>query len=498
MKSLFQRSLFYHIKQAQQINSRRLIWTGRELLRDTDPEMYELIQKEKNRQKSGLEMIASENFTSRSVLQALGSCLTNKYSEGYPGVRYYGGNEYIDEIETLTQKRALEAFDLNSNEWGVNVQALSGVPANFAVYTALLEPHGRFMGLDLPDGGHLSHGYATLTKKISSTSAFFEAMPYKVDPKTGLIDYESLSKTSKLFRPKIIVAGTSCYSRNLEYDKFRSICDDIGAILVADMAHVSGLVAANVVANPFQYSDIVTTTTHKSLRGPRAALIFFRRGIKKKQTTKKGIKEEQVETYDYERKINEAVFPGLQGGPHNNTIAAIGVALKEVASNDFKLYAKQVISNAKQLVKTLQEKGYTFVAGGTDTHLALLDLRPLGLDGAKGEKVLESVSIAVNKNTCPGDKSALKPSGIRLGTPALTTRGFRENDIIEVANYIDQAIKLAVEINKSKDDKKSSQVTLKDFKENMKRNEHLTNIQNLKHSIELFAEKYPMPGYDEI
>ncbi|CAF3695001.1 unnamed protein product, partial [Rotaria sordida] len=285
--------------EAQQINSRRLIWTGRESLRDSDPEMYGLIQKEKNRQKSGLEMIASENFTSRGVLETLGSCLTNKYSEGYPGVRYYGGNEYIDEIETLTQKRALEAFNLNSTEWGVNVQALSGVPANFAVYTALLEPHGRLMGLDLPDGGHLSHGYATLTKKISSTSAFFETMPYKVDPKTGLIDYESLSKTSKLFRPKIIVAGISCYSRNLEYDKFRTICDDIGAILVADMAHVSGLVAANVVANPFEYSDIVTTTTHKSLRGPRAALIFFRRGIKKKQETttttttkKKGTKDE--------------------------------------------------------------------------------------------------------------------------------------------------------------------------------------------------------------
>jgi len=272
------------------------------------------------------------------------------------------------------------------------------------------------MGLDLPDGGHLSHGYATLTKKISATSVFFETMPYKVDPKTGLIDYEYLSKTSKLFRPKIIIAGISCYSRNLQYEKFRSICDDVGAILLADMAHVSGLVAAKVVANPFEYADIVTTTTHKSLRGPRAALIFFRRGIKKKQpTTKKGTKEEQVETYDYERKINEAIFPGLQGGPHNNSIAAIGVALKEASSDEFKTYAKQVINNAKQLVQTLQDKGYTFVSGGTDTHLALLDLRPFGLDGAKAEKVLEAVSIAVNKNTCPGDISALKPSGIRLG-----------------------------------------------------------------------------------
>ncbi|CAF1373627.1 unnamed protein product [Adineta steineri] len=498
MNTIFQRTLLNSIKQAQQINSRRFKWTGRELLRDIDPEMFGLIQKEKQRQIRGLEMIASENFTSRAVLEALGSCLTNKYSEGYPGVRYYGGNEYIDEIEILTQKRALQAFNLNPSEWGVNVQSLSGAPANFAVYTALLEPHGRLMGLDLPDGGHLSHGYATPTKKISSTSAFFETMPYKVDPKTGLIDYETLSKTSKLFRPKIIVAGISCYSRNLEYDKFRSICDDIGAILVADMAHVSGLVAANVVNNPFEYADVVTTTTHKSLRGPRAALIFFRRGIKKKQTPKKGTKDEQVENYDYEKKINEAIFPGLQGGPHNNTIAAIGIALKEVASDEFKTYAKQVINNARQLVKTLQEKGYVFVSGGTDTHLALLDLRPLGLDGAKTEKALEAVSITVNKNTCPGDKSALKPSGIRLGTPALTTRGFRENDIVEVANYIDQAIKLAAAINKPHDNQKSSQTTLKDFKENMKRNEHVKSIEDLKHSIELFAEKYSMPGYDKV
>jgi len=498
MTSLLQRSIFYSIKQARQLPNRRLIWTGREALRDVDPEMYDLIRKEKKRQINGLEMIASENFTTRSVLETLGSCLTNKYSEGYPGVRYYGGNEYIDKIESLTQKRALEAFGLNANEWGVNVQSLSGAPANFAVYTALLEPHGRLMGLDLPDGGHLSHGYATPTKKISATSVFFETMPYKVDQKSGLIDYENLAKNAKLFRPKIIVAGISCYSRNLEYDKFRSVCDDVGAILLADIAHVSGLVAANVVANPFEYADVVTTTTHKSLRGPRAALIFFRRGTKQKQTTKKGTKEVQVENYDYERRINEAIFPGLQGGPHNNSIAAIGVALKEVVSEEFKTYAKQVINNAKQLVKSLQEKGYIFVSGGTDTHLALLDLRPLGLDGAKAEKILEAVSIAVNKNTCPGDKSALKPSGIRLGTPALTTRGFREKDISEVANYLDQAIKLAVEINKSNNETKSSPVTLKDFKENMKQSEHVKNIQNLKNSIESFASNYPMPGYDDI
>jgi len=271
-----------------------------EPLAQSDPEMYELIRKEKQRQIRGLEMIASENFTSRGVLETLGSCLTNKYSEGYPGVRYYGGNEVIDQIEILTQKRALEAFGLNETEWGVNVQPLSGCPANFAVYAALLEPHSRIMGLDLPDGGHLSHGYATPSKKISFTSVFFENMPYKVNPQTGLIDYDELARTAKLFRPKIIIAGISCYSRNLEYDKFRKICDDVGAILLADMAHVSGLVAANVVANPFEHSDIVTTTTHKSLRGPRAAMIFYRKGPKRPQVINKS--DNSVQMYEYEKK----------------------------------------------------------------------------------------------------------------------------------------------------------------------------------------------------
>jgi len=462
-----------------------------EPLTQSDPEMYELIRKEKQRQVRGLEMIASENFTSRGVLEALGSCLTNKYSEGYPGVRYYGGNEIIDQIETLTQKRALAAFGLNENEWGVNVQPLSGCPANFAVYSALLEPHSRIMGLDLPDGGHLSHGYATPTKKISFTSVYFENMPYKVNPQTGLIDYDELARTAKLFRPKLIVAGISCYSRNLEYNKFRQVCDDVGAILLADMAHVSGLVAAKVVADPFEYSDIVTTTTHKSLRGPRAAMIFYRKGPKRPAVVNKA--DNSLQTYDYERKINEAIFPGLQGGPHNNAIAGIGVALKQVATDEFKQYAKQVIQNAQQLVKTLTEKGYTFVAGGTDTHLALLDLRPLGLDGAKVERVLEVVSIAVNKNTCPGDKSALKPSGIRFGTPALTTRGLKETDIVQVAAFIDRAIQIALAINV-----KEPNQLLKDFKVNMKLDEHAKKIDELREEIETFAAKYPMPGFESV
>ena len=365
------------------------------------------------------------------------------------------------------------------------------------------------MGLDLPDGGHLSHGYATPTKKISLTSVYFENMPYKVNPQTGLIDYEELSRTSKLFRPKIIIAGISCYSRNLEYDKFRQICDEVGAVLLADMAHVSGLVAGKAVADPFPYADIVTTTTHKSLRGPRAAMIFYRKGPKRPAVLNKS--DNSVQVYDYEKRINEAIFPGMQGkivlhslpwetgdhcssgGPHNNAIGAIGVALKQVATEEFKQYAQQVVKNAQQFVKTLAEKGYVFVAGGTDTHLALLDLRPIGLDGAKVERVLEVVSIAVNKNTCPGDKSALKPSGIRFGTPALTTRGFREEDIVQVALFVDRAIQIALDINVSEPNQ-----TVKDFKAKMKLEAHAKALDELKEEIEVFAAKFPMPGFDSI
>ncbi len=404
-------------------------------LSDFDPEMYELVKQEKRRQLNGLELIASENFTSRAVLDTLGSCLTNKYSEGYPGVRYYGGNEIIDKIETLTQQRALQVYGLSADNWAVNVQALSGCAANFAVYTALVGPHGRIMGLNLPDGGHLSHGFYTPTKKISATSVYFESFPYLINNETGLIDYDRLHENAKLFRPQMIIAGTSCYSRNLDYKRFKEICTDVGAILLADMAHVSGLVAAQVVANPFEYADVVTTTTHKSLRGPRAALIFSRRGVK--ETDKSG---KQI-MYDFDRRINEAIFPGLQGGPHNNAIGAIAVALKDCLSDDFKAYGRQVVANSKAMCDELIKRGYKIVTGGTDTHLFSIDLRSVGLNGSKGEKVLEEISIAINKNTCPGDKSALTPSGIRIGTPALTSRNFKESDILRVADFIDKGNK---------------------------------------------------------
>ncbi|CAG8646952.1 13020_t:CDS:2 [Funneliformis mosseae] len=381
-------------------------------LQEEDKDIYDLIQKEKYRQYSGLELIASENFTSMSVMEANGSPLTNKYSEGLPGARYYGGNEFIDQIENLCRKRALQAFHLSPEEWGVNVQPYSGSTANFAALTALIQPHDRLMGLDLPSGGHLTHGWQTSKKKISTSSIYFESMPYRVNSETGYIDYVRLEENASLFRPKLIICGASAYARDWDYAKLRKIADQHGAYLMADIAHTSGLVAGKEVKNPFELCDVVTTTTHKTLRGPRAGLIFFR-------------KKDDLET-----RVNNAVFPSCQGGPHNNTIAAIAVALKQAATPEFQQYAKQVCANAKALGEALIGHGYKLVTGGTDNHIVLLDLKPLKLTGSK--------------NSIPGDVNMLAPGGVRLGTSALTSRSFKEQDFVKVAEYLHRAIQIAI------------------------------------------------------
>lgn len=467
-------------------------------LKEADPMVYDIIEKEKRRQKHFINLIPSENFTSQAVLDALGSVMQNKYSEGYPGARYYGGNEYIDEAERLCQRRALQTFGLSEQEWGVNVQPLSGSPANLYAYSALLDTHDRIMGLDLPHGGHLSHGYQTPTKKISAVSKYFETLPYRLDESTGLIDYEQMEDLAMLYRPRIIIAGTSAYSRLIDYERMRKICDKVGAYLLSDMSHISGLVAGGVIPTPFPHSDVVTTTTHKSLRGPRGAMIFFRKGVRR--VDKKGIEE----MYDLEGPINASVFPGHQGGPHNHTITALAVALHQAQAPEFKEYQHTVLENAKALAERLgntKEKGglgYNIVSGGTDNHLVLVDLKDKGVDGARVERVLELVGVASNKNTVPGDRSAMKPGGLRMGSPAMTTRGFQPEDFRRVADVVHRAVSITQKLDKVAKEQAEKQGrknpgSVNAFKEFLGEGQDVTDIIQLRQEVEDWVGTFSLP-----
>ncbi len=392
------------------------------LLTMKDKQIGEFIKKEEKRERSVVNLIASENYVSEDVLRALGSVLTNKYAEGYPGRRYYGGNSLIDEVERLCQARALKLFKLKSSEWHVNVQPLSGSPANVAVYMALL-PHdgtGRIMGMTLSHGGHLTHGHG-----VSASGKFWKQIPYGVSKKTEQLDFDELMAIAKREKPHIIVAGFTAYPRTIDWKKFRAVADAVGAYLMVDMSHIAGLIAGKAHPSPFPFADIVTTTTHKTLRGPRGAMIFVRKDDRR-----------------LDEKIDKAVFPGLQGGPHENAIAATAVALGEALKPSFQSYAKQIVKNAKSLAGELQKLGWRIVSGGTDNHLMLVDTWANGVSGKEASEKLERAGIIVNMNTIPFDtRKPLDPSGIRLGTPAETTRGAKEADMKKLAVKIDRVLR---------------------------------------------------------
>ena len=381
-------------------------------LRQADPTVARLIDAELRRQQNGLELIASENFASRAVIDAMGTPLTNKYAEGLPGKRYYGGCEVVDEVEQLAIDRLKQLFGAQH----ANVQPHSGAQANFAAFMALIRPGELLMGMSLPHGGHLSHGAA-----VNHSGTIWRAVHYGVDPATGLIDYDRVRDQARQEHPRLIIAGGSAYARIIDFAAFRAIADEVGAFFLVDMAHFAGLVAGGVYPSPVPHAQVVTSTTHKTLRGPRAGLILC--------------------TIEHAKAIDKSVFPGTQGGPLEHVIAAKAVAFGEALTDDFKLHARKVVENAKALATALTDRGFAIVSGGTDSHLMLVDLRPKGLTGKAAEKLLDHAGITVNKNTIPDDpESAFVTSGIRLGTPAVTTRGMGVTEMARIAELIDRVL----------------------------------------------------------
>ncbi len=383
-------------------------------LKKEDKELYQLIKKEIERQKFSLDLIPSESLVPVSILETLATPLTNKYSEGYPFKRYYPGTEIIDKIEILTQKRAKNAFNLDSN-WEVNVQPYSGSPANIAVYFGLLNPGDTILGPALTSGGHLTHG-----AKVNFSGKIYNAIYYEVDPKTEKFNYAQILELAKIYRPKIIVSGTTAYPREIDFKKIGKIAKKVGAYHLADISHIAGLIIAKKHQSPFESADIVTTTTHKTLNGPRAAVIFSRKEIS--------------------QRINKALFPGIQGGPHQNTIASIALTFKIAQTKKFKKTQTQIVKNAKVLAKELKKYKFHLISGGTDNHLILINLKNKKISGKEAETILEKAGILANRNTIPGDQKPFSPSGIRLGTPSVTFRGLKEKEMIKIANFLYQLI----------------------------------------------------------
>ncbi len=396
-------------------------------LKTIDPEIYEVMRHEIERQRTKLNLIASENYASRAVLQAQGSVMTNKYAEGYPGKRYYGGCEFVDAAENLAIDRAKKLFKAEH----INVQPHSGSSANMAVYFAMLKYGDTIMSMDLSHGGHLSHG-----SPVNFSGKLFKIVPYGVSRETKTIDYDELSKIARENKPKIIVAGASAYPRELDFKRFREIADEAGAMLLSDIAHIAGLVVAGEHCSPVPYSDFVTTTTHKTLRGPRGGMIMCRE--------------------EYAKEIDKNVFPGIQGGPLMHVIAAKAVAFKEAMSKEFNDYQRQIVKNAKKVASELMMRGNELVSGGTDNHLMLVDLNPIGITGKEAEAKLQEAGIILNKNTIPFEtKSPFITSGIRIGTPAATTRGMKEQEMIIIAEAVDEVIRNTNDVNKIKEVKRN-------------------------------------------
>jgi glycine hydroxymethyltransferase len=445
-------------------------------LNQIDPELSEVIKKEQQRQKEQLQLIPSENYTSKAVQEAVGSVLMNKYSEGQPGKRYYQGNQFIDEVELLAKSRALTLYNLDPDEWDVNVQAVTGSVANLAVLTALLEPGDTILSMFLYDGGHLSHGWQLPDgKKVAFSSKVFNVQYYRVNPQSERFDYNEIQKQAQELKPKLMISGGTAYPPEIDHERMAHIAHEVGAWYLADIAHEAGLVAAGVNSSPFAYADVVTMTTRKTLRGPIGAMIFSRREDNESHHSRKGFNE----------MINRAVFPGLQGGPMNHSIGGIATCLKEALEPEFKDYAQQVVTNAKYLATALAGYGFHIVSGGTEKHLVLIDLQNKETRGRNLAMALEEANIITNANTHPNEQgSPFYPSGLRLGTPAVTSRGMKEPEMEQIAVWLNQVMEII----------KNTPLKLGEFSEELEKRKPALKV--IAEEVKKLTALFPVPGID--